>query len=400
MSPTQTPTEADQGTADTGMPNTGMHVELSDAQRQARREFRAFVDAEIVPHAAAWDRAGRVPMEFIDRLRERHWLGSPLPEEAGGLGMEPITYGLLTEEMGRGCSSVRSLLTVHDMTTRAVHRWGSAALKEAILEPLARGEKLGALALSEPNVGSDAAQAETQARRDGDHFVLDGVKKWTTFGQLADYYLALAQCDGKPTAFLVPADAPGLRREAMEPPMGTRASLLAEIHLEGCRIPAENLLARVGFGFSHVISTALDHGRYSVAWGSVGIAQGCLEACRNYTRSRRQGGKLLQEHQLVQRKLTELLVNTRAARLLCCRAGHLRRSGDPSASTETMIAKYFASRTATAAAHDAVQLHGANGMTDDYPVGRYLRDAQVTEIIEGSTHIQQISIPWMPLPEL
>jgi glutaryl-CoA dehydrogenase (non-decarboxylating) len=172
------------------------------------------------------------------------------------------------------------------------------------------------------------------------------------------------------------------------------------VTLDGCRVPADHLVGRVGFGFSHVANTALDHGRYSVAWGAVGIAQACLDACSEYTASRRQFGKPIAEHQLVQRKLTRMIVDTRAARLLCFLAGYRRSIGDPDAASETLIAKYFASRAATRAASDAVQLHGANGLSQDYPVERYLRDAKVTEIIEGSTQIQEIAIARCPPTEL
>lgn len=378
----------------------GMHLELSAAQKEARQRFRGFVGQYIGPDAGLWDRQGRLPLEIIDRLRAEGYLGAPLPREAGGGGMDAITYGLLTEELARGCSSVRSLLTVHDMVSLAVLRWGSRRLKDDVVPSMARAERLAALALSEPNIGSDGASVETEARTDGDAYVLQGRKKWITFGQVADLFLVLARCDGKPVAFLVPAETPGLSRRPIRGMTGTRASLLAELELEACRVPADHLVGRVGFGFSHVVSTALDHGRYSVAWGAVGIAQACLDACLDYSAQRRQFGVELREHQLIQRQLTEMIASTRAARLLCFRAGHLRRMRDPGAVPETMIAKYFASRTATRAANDAVQLHGANGLSEEYPVERYLRDARVTEIIEGSTQIQQISIPQYPLEEL
>jgi alkylation response protein AidB-like acyl-CoA dehydrogenase len=316
------------------------------------------------------------------------------------LELDPITYGLLTAEMARGCSSVRSLLTVHDMVSLTVARWAKEAVKERYLGDLATGRLLAALALSEPEVGSDAARARTTARRDGDCFLLDGCKKWITFGQIADLFLVLAQLDGQPTAFLVPADAPGLCRIPNEVVMGTRASRLAEVHFDSCQVPEDHLLGRPGFGFSHVVTHALDHGRYSVAWGAVGVAEACLEACRSYTSSREQGGKLLRDHQLVRRLLTNMIADSRAARLLCYRAGSLRRSRDPGAAAETMIAKYFTSRVATRCANDAVQLHGANGMTELYPVARLLRDAKVLEIIEGSSQIQQITIPELPVDEL
>jgi alkylation response protein AidB-like acyl-CoA dehydrogenase len=259
---------------------------------------------------------------------------------------------------------------------------------------------LCALALSEPDVGSDAAGVKTEARLEGEEYVLNGRKKWITFGQIAQLFLVLARCDGKLASFIVPSDSPGFSRRPINGVVGTRASLLAELEFKDCRVPASFLTGRIGFGLSHVVSTALDQGRYSVAWGSVGIAQACLDATLEYTASRHQFGVHLREHQLVQRKLTDMIVETRAARLLCYRAGYLRQIADPDATAETLVAKYFAARAAVRAANDAVQLHGANGLSDEYPVARYLRDAKVMEIIEGSTQIQQITIAKNPPGEL
>lgn len=374
--------------------------ELSAAQVEARAAFRAFAREHIAPGAGEWERREAVPGELVGELVRRGYLGAPLPREIGGGGMGAVTYGLLTEEIGRACSSVRSLLTVHDMSTLALWRWGSAAVRDRLVPALARAERLAAFGLTEPEVGSDAAAIRTEARREGDSYLLSGRKRWVTFGQIADVFLIFAHVEGKPAAFAVEADAPGFSRRPMGRVMGTSASLLAELELDGCRVPAENLVGRVGFGISAVASTALDLGRYSVAWGSVGIAQACLDACLDYTASRRQFGKPLAEHQLVQGLLTEMIVRTRAARLLCYRAGFLRQSADPDAIAETMVAKYFASRAAVAIANDAVQLHGANGIGSDHPVGRYLRDAKVMEVIEGSTQIQQITIPRYALREL
>jgi glutaryl-CoA dehydrogenase (non-decarboxylating) len=375
-------------------------LELTSEQRAARAEFRAFTAQEISPHADQWDRDEAIPPELVARLRERGYLGSNVAGEHGGLGRDMITYGLLTEEIARGCSSVRSLLTVHDMVAHAIQRWGSRELKDRYLPRMARGEILGALALSEPNAGSDAKSVETTAVEDGDSWVLSGRKKWTTFGQIAGLFLAFAQVGGKPTAFLVERESPGFTVRPLKGIVGTRASLLAELFLEDCRIPKANLLGRVGFGISHVAAAALEQGRYSVAWGSVGIAQACLDACRTYTAERRQFGVPLADHQLIRALLTDMIVDVRAARLLCLRAGWLRETGDPGAPAETMAAKYFASRVATRAANDAVQIHGANGLSEDYPVARYLRDSKVTEIIEGSTQIQQITIPLFDFQEL
>jgi glutaryl-CoA dehydrogenase (non-decarboxylating) len=376
-----------------------LNLELSPEQRAARVEFRAFVAAEIAPHADRWDREAATPAALIDQLRERGYLGSNVAREWGGIGRDMITYGLLTEEIGKGCSSVRSLLTVHDMVAHAIQRWGSPAQKQRYLPAMARGEILGALALSEPEAGSDAKSVQTAAVDAGDAWVLDGRKKWTTYGQLAGLFLVLAQADGKPTAFLVERETPGVAVRPLHGITGTRASMLAEIFFEECRVPKDNLLGRPGFGVSHVISAALEHGRYSVAWGSVGLGQACLDASRAYAAGRRQFGVPIADHQLIRRMLTNMIAEVRAARLLCLRAGWLRDAGDPGASGEIMVAKYYASTMATRAANDAVQIHGANGCSEEYPVGRYLRDSRVMEIIEGSTQIQQITIPLFELQE-
>ncbi len=378
----------------------GMRLELSAAQRDARERCRQFVAEWVAPHAGEWDRAGRMPPQVIDQVRQRGYLGSHLAPQLGGGGLDPIAYGLITEQIGRGCSSLRSLLTVHDMVSEAIRRWGSPYLKREVVPRLARAELLAALALSEPDVGSDAASVQTVAERDGDAYVLHGRKRWITFGMVADLFLVFARCGGQVAAFAVPADAAGLTRQPITTVVGTRASHLAELTFDGCRVAPEHLVGRVGFGFTHVALTALDHGRYSVAWGAVGIAQACLDACLAYTAERQQFGKPIAGHQLVQQKLTRMIVDVRAARLLCCRAGYQRSIGAPDAAGETLIAKYHASRAATSAANDAVQLHGANGLSQDYPVERYLRDAKVTEIIEGSTQIQEVAIAAYPPGDL
>jgi glutaryl-CoA dehydrogenase (non-decarboxylating) len=380
-----------------------LNLELDAGQRAARDAFRAFVAAEIAPHAGRWDREGAIPAALIDRLREQRHLGSNVSKEHGGLGRDMITYGLLTEEIGKGCSSVRSLLTVHDMVAHTLQRWGSPAQKERYLPAMARGDAgskwMGALALSEPEAGSDAKSVRTTARLEGESWILDGRKKWTTFGQLAGLFLVLAQADGKPTAFLVERDTPGVTVKPLAGITGTRASMLAEIFFDGARVPKENLIGRPGFGVSHILFTALEHGRYSVAWGSVGVGQACLDACRAYAAERVQFGVPIADHQLIRRMLTNMIAEVRAARLLCLRAGWLRDQGDPGASGEIMVAKYYSSTMATRAANDAVQIHGANGCSEDYPVERYLRDSRVLEIIEGSTQIQQITIPLFELQE-
>lgn len=378
-----------------------MKLELTDAQRAARASFRELAQAEIAPHADRWDREQAVPMEVVERLASRGLLGSLLPEEVGGAGLEPITYGLLTEELGRACSSVRSLLTVHDMLCQAISRWGKPAVKDAYLPRLAKGEIRGALALSEPGAGSDASGIATEARKVGDHYELSGTKRWITFGQIADAYLLFARAEEGLVAFVLDRETEGLEVEPIRGIMGTRASLLAELRLDACPIPAEKMLGRPGFGISHVAANALELGRYSVAWGSVGLAQACLDASEAHAATREAFGERLQDHQLVRAMLTDMKVGVRAARLLCCRAGYLRAERDPSAFMETMVAKYHASTVASRSAIDAVQIHGALGLSEEESsVGRYLRDSRVMEIIEGSTQIQQITISQLPLAEL
>lgn len=369
-----------------------MRIELTTEQQHVQASYRAFVDQHIGPFANAWDQAQRVPDALIRLLATHGYLGALLPRADGTRGLDMISYGLLCEELGRGCSSVRSLLTVHDMVGHAVQRWGSRVQKERWLPQLRVGETIAAFALSEPNVGSDARHLETTAQHDGDALVLNGVKKWTTFGQIASVYLVFVQIEGQPTAVLVERDTPGLEVRPLHGITGTRASLLAELHLHDCRVPRENVVGRIGLGFTHVAASCLDQGRYSVACGSVGIGQASLEASLRYTSRRKQFGSLLKDHPLIQQMVTNMIAKVKAARLLCYQAGYLKDRGDPEALNATLIAKYFASTTATAVANDAMQIHGANGCTEQADVQRYVRDARIMEIIEGSTQIQQMMI--------
>jgi len=369
-----------------------MDLQLNVDQQEQRRRFRQFSDQEIAPLADQFDRQERLPAELIAKLADRGYLGAFLDESWGGLGLDLLTYGLLTEEIGKGCSSVRSLLTVHDMVATAIQRWGSQEQRATWLPLLARGQSIAAFAASEPEAGSDLRSIQTTAVRKADGYVLNGLKKWITFGQVADLFLVLALLDDKPSAFLVERRRQGLSTRPINGMLGVRASMLAEVEFNDCQIPAGNLIGRAGFGLASVISTALGMGRYSVAWGCVGIAQGCLDACVRYTSDRKQFGKPLKEHQLIRQMISDMVVNIKAARLLCCRAGSLKSSGDPREVMETLIAKYFASQAAMKSASDAVQIHGANGCGGQYPVQRYMRDAKIMEIIEGSNQLQQLMI--------
>ncbi|PMB44421.1 acyl-CoA dehydrogenase [Fischerella thermalis CCMEE 5201] len=369
-----------------------MKLELSAQQKNAQAEFRAFVNQEICPDAGEWDKKEFTPPELINKIAERGFLGAILPQEYGGKGMDMITYGILNEEIGRGCSSVRSLLTVHNMVSQALCKWGNKSQKQYWLPKLASGEIIAAFALSEPNVGSDAKSVETTATLSGDAYILKGHKKWITYGQIADVFLVFAKCEGKAGAFLVEKNSPGFSVKPMSGILGTRASMVAELQFDNCHVPLENLVGKLGFGFSYIAASALDYGRYSVASGCVGIAQACLEACIKYTNERKQFDVYLKEHQLIRQKITQMITNTKAARLLCYQAGYLKEINDPNSIIETSIAKYFASTVATKSANDAVQIHGGNGCSSEYPVERYLRDSKIMEIIEGSTQIQEITI--------
>jgi alkylation response protein AidB-like acyl-CoA dehydrogenase len=369
-----------------------MKIELTPQQKRDQAAFRAFVQEEIVPHANRYDQEEHTPVELIQKIAQQGYLRAIISTEYGGTNMDMITYGLLNEEIGRGCSSIRSLITVHSMVAHAILRWGTRQQKAEWLPRLAEGEIIGAFGLSEPAVGSDAKSIEATATLEGDYYVLNGRKKWTTYGQIAGLFLVFAQCEGKVSAFLVERETPGFATEPIRGMLGTRASMLAELYLRDCRIPKGNMVGGRGFGLASVATSALDIGRYTVAWGCVGIAQACLDASLQYTSHRQQFGVYLKEHQLVQQMITNMITNVKAARLLCYQAGYLKDAGDPHTIMETWVAKYFASTAAAQAASDAVQIHGANGCSADYPVQRYLRDTKIMEIIEGSTQIQQITI--------
>lgn len=369
-----------------------MQLELDDRHQRDQARFRQFAAQHVAPSAAAADRAERLPDRVIQALAEACCLGSFLPEQWGGQALDMISYGVLHEEIGKACTSARSLLTVHDMVTHAILKWGTACQRRRYLPAMARGEMIGAFAVSEPGAGSDVRSIETSARRENGAWLLNGTKTWVTFGQTADVFLVLARAGDEPAAFLVDRAVAGLSVTPISGMIGMRASMLAEVVFQDCEIADTAIIAKPGFGLSPVVFDALGIGRYSVAWGSVAIAQAAVDACMQYTDERRQFGSALREYQLIQHLLTDMIVETEAARLLCLRAGYLKQKGDPQEVLHTLAAKYFSARTAMRAASDAVQIHGANGCSSAYPVQRYLRDAKVMEIIEGSNQMQQMMI--------
>ncbi|MGW6913082.1 acyl-CoA dehydrogenase family protein [Kitasatospora sp. NPDC054939] len=363
------------------------HLTPQQAERHA--EFRAFADRVLVPQADRCDREQVVSREIVADLAGQGYLGAPVPKEFGGCGMDWVEYGLLTEELGRGCQSVRNLVAVEDMVAHSIHKWGTEEQKQRWLPRITSGRTLAAFALTEPDIGSDAAAVETTATADGADVVLRGTKKWISFAQIADLFLVFATFDGQHTAFLVERDTPGLSVEPIEGLLGLRGSMLGRITLDDCRIPAANLVGRPGIGLTFVASSALDLGRYSTAWGSVGLAQTCLEAATEYAGRRTQYGTEIRNHQLVQQLLADMLTDTITARLLCYHAGVSKERGETESVNHTLLAKYRTSTIAVKAAADAVQIHGAQGIGAEASVQRHYRDAKVMEIIEGTTQIQQ-----------
>jgi alkylation response protein AidB-like acyl-CoA dehydrogenase len=355
---------------------------------ERRRAFAAFADGSIAPHAQEADRTGRLPTPVLDALRGAGFLGAPLPTACGGGGLDPLAYGLLTAELARACSSARTLLTVHDMVAAALLRWGSARVKADVVPDLAAGRLLAGFALSEMGAGSDAGAIQATAIREGESLVLNGRKAWISFGMLADLFLVFATIPGEgAAALLVPGDAPGLSREAVPDMLGTRGAMMAHLAFDGCRVEAAALVGKPGFGLSHVAQTALDQGRYSVAWGAVGIADAALDATLRHTRERSAFGGVLAEQPAVRAALVRMAAGARAARLLCMDAGAARAAGAQDSIARTMMAKYFASKVAVESANAAVQLHGARGLLGGSVPERLLRDAKVMEIIEGPSEV-------------
>ncbi len=366
-----------------------MDVDLTKEQIAARRQFRKFVDETITPYAEKIDREETMPRELLDKIAASGYWAPELPREYGGGGMDMSTLGILTEEIGRGCSNVRNLLGVQGMVSQSLLRFGTKEQKETWLPRIAAGKIVVAFGLTEANIGSDARNIATEAKLEGDHYIITGGKKWISFGQNADLVLLFAQCEGKPSAFLIEKNTPGFSVRPLNGLLGYRGSLVGELTFAGCKIPKENLVGKIGVGVSYVAAVGLVHGRYSTSWGCVGLAQGCLESCLAYVDKRQQFGVLIKEHQSIQNMIADMITGVVAGRQLCYRAGYLQDQRDPNAMMEISLAKYFTSTMALKAAADAVQIHAANGCSPDYPVQRYFRDAKVAEIVEGSSQVQQ-----------
>jgi butyryl-CoA dehydrogenase len=373
-----------------------MDFELNDEQRLIRETARAFTDNEIVERARENDRNEHFDLDLVEKIAAQGYLGAIVPREYGGAGLDYLTYGLIVEEVGRGDSAMRTVVSVQtSLVCSAFLRWGTEEQKQHYLPKLCSGEWLGCFGLTEPDTGSDAANQRTRARHTDSGWVINGAKMFISMGNHAKVALVFAQTDPDLghrglACFLVDTDQPGYQPRAVHHKLGLRASDTAEISLSEVEVPDDAMLGEIGDGFK-VAMSSLDSGRYSVAAGCVGICQGCLDASVRYSKERQQFGRPIASFQLVQEMIADMVLETDAARMLVWRAGYLKDQGKPN-TTETSVAKLFATEAAVRCANAAIQVHGGSGYVDDYPVERYLRDARVTTLYEGTSQIQKLII--------
>ncbi len=374
-----------------------MDLELSEEQRMVQASVREFVAGEIAPRAHEYDEQAKFPHEQLKGLAELGLLGMIIPEEWGGAGFDTVAYALALEEIARADASVCVIVGVtNSVCCYPILSFGTDEQKHKYLVPLARGEKLGAFCLSEPQAGSDATNLRTRAVRDGDSYIINGTKSWVTSGGVADVYIVMAVTgrDGAKsniTTFIVDGDSEGLSVSGIEHKMGQRASQTAEMSFADVRVPAANVLGGEGSG-KKVAFNSLDNGRIGIGALSTGIAQGALDESLKYSKDRQAFGQAISEFQAIQFKLSDMATMTDASRLLTLRAASLKDAGHRQAGYYAAMAKLFASETANKVCAEAVQIHGGNGYSRDYPVERMYRDARVTTIYEGTSEIQRIVI--------
>jgi len=373
-----------------------MDFDLTSEQQQIRKLAKDFADREIAPGARERDRSETFPKDVLSKMAPLGLLGGPVPEQYGGMGVDYVSHALITEEIGRVDSSVRTTLSVQiSLVELTLLKFGTEEQKRRYLPRLCKGDLIGCFGLTEPEVGSDATKIRASARRDGDAWVLRGRKTWISNGSVSNLALVFAQTDPAKehkgiAAFLLERDEQPYGSQPIHGKLGLRSSDSSELILDDVRVPDTNRLGPVGDGFG-IAMAALDSGRYSVAAGAVGVAQACIDASVTYATQRRSFGKPLAGHQLVQELIADMVVETEAARLLVWRAGDLKNKGRPN-TRETSIAKLYASEIAQRAADNAIQIHGGYGFSDEFPVERYWRDARVNRLYEGTTQIQKLII--------
>jgi butyryl-CoA dehydrogenase len=373
-----------------------MDFNLSDEQKLIIETAREFADREILPRVRENDRAERFDRELARKLGEIGFLGPILDEKYGGRNLDYIGYGLIVEQIGRADSSARTVVSVQtSLVGSAVEKWATVEQKERWLPGLCSGEGLGCFGLTEPDTGSDAANLRTRATKTDSGWSISGQKMWISLGTVAEFALIFAQTDPALkhkglAAFIVPTATEGFTSTEIHGKLGLRSSDTAELSLDAVEVGDDALLGEVGDGFK-VAMSALESGRFSVASGCVGMMEGCVEASVQYAKERQQFGVPLARFQLVQEMIADMILKRDASRMLVFRAGLLKDEGKPNA-TETSVAKVYATESAVECANLAIQVHGGSGYVDDYPVERYLRDARVTTLYEGTSQIQKLII--------
>jgi butyryl-CoA dehydrogenase len=373
-----------------------MDFDLTDEQQLIRETAATFADRELADRARENDRNNHFDTELVSKIADQGYLGAIVPQQYGGAGLDYLTYAIVVEEIGRHDSAMRTVISVQtSLVCSSILRWGSEEQKQHYLPKLCSGEWLGCFGLTEPDTGSDAANQKTRARKTDTGWILNGAKMWISLGNHAKVALIFAQTDPEKkhrglACFLVPTDTPGFSTQEIHGKMGLHGSDTASIALDDVEVPDDALMGEVGDGFKIAMS-ALDSGRYSVAAGCVGVCQGSLDHSVSYAKEREQFGRPIASFQLVQAMIADMRVQTDAARLLVFRAGCLKDAGRPS-TTETSIAKLYATEAAQNCSHLAIQVHGGSGYVDDHPVERYFRDVRVTTLYEGTSQIQKLII--------
>ena len=373
-----------------------MNFALTEQQRMIQQAARDFALKELAPHAARWDRDEEFPAAQVKKLGELGFLGMNVPEQYGGAGFDMVSYVLAMEEISAACASTGVIMSVNNsLVCWPLETYGTEVQKQRFLVPLARGELLGAYCLSEPNAGTDAANQQTRARRDGDAWVLDGMKNFITNGAHADVLIVFAQADPALKhkgicAFIVESKSPGFAVISKEKKLGIRASDTAQLAFDGVRVPADQQLGADGAGFRIAMST-LDGGRIGIASQALGIARAALEAAVAYAKTREQFGQPIAKFQAIQWKIANMATRYEASRLLTLRAASLKDQDQPYGEQAAM-AKLFASEAASYIAEEAVQIFGGNGYSKEFPVERHFRDARITSIYEGTSEAQRMVI--------
>ncbi|WP_198470209.1 acyl-CoA dehydrogenase family protein [Acetomicrobium sp. S15 = DSM 107314] len=372
-----------------------MDFDLNEEQQMIKKMVADFADKEIAPVSAQYDQEEKFPEEIVKKMGALGIFGTVIPEEYGGGGFDYISHALVAEELGRVDSSVRGIYSVQiSLVALSILRWGTEDQKRTYVPRLASGEILGCFGLTEPNSGSDVASMQASAVLDGDSYILNGNKMWISNG-CADVALIFAKTDKSAghrgiTAFIVDTKTPGFSSRDIHGKLGLRASSTAELILEDVRVPKENVLGNPGDGFK-VAMSALDNGRYTVAAGCVGTAQGCYDAAKKYALERVQFGKPIAGHQLIQEHFAEMAINIDAGRFLVYRAGHLKNKG-VRCTREVSMAKLFCGEMVNRVAYRAIQIFGGYGFSNEFPVERFYRDARINTLYEGTSEIQKLII--------